>query len=212
MYKNDHYPFQMIKLPYDFSELSPFLSLENLKNHYLVYYQNYLNKLNKLLSTNGDFHNLTLDEILFNYNVFPKDIQAELLNYAGGVHNHQLYFESMTNKSKLKKGPLFKAITDNFGSYDNFKNEFLSKATKINNGYLFLVCDEHGKLSLFSCVSEETPVPLNLCPIMAIDLYEHAYYLDYLNNVNAYVENFFDHLNFDYIENQYNECLKYINS
>lgn len=211
MYKNDHYPFQMIKLPYEFADLSPFLSLENLKNHYTVYYQDFLNNLNSLLSVNSDYQNLTLDEILFNYNVFPKDIRTDLLKYAGGVHNHQLFFESMCNKSKLKKGPLLEAINENFGSYDNFKSEFKNKALNLNNnGFLFLVCDEHGKLSLFSCLNYDTPVHLNLCPILAVDLFEHAYYLDYLNNLDSYVENFLSHLNFDYIENQYIECIKYI--
>lgn len=211
MYKNDHYPFQMIKLPYEFFELSPFLSSENLKNHYLIYYQDYLNHLNNYLSNHLDYQNLTLDELLFNYNVFPKESRNELLKYAGGVHNHQLYFESMSNKSKLRNGSFKSAIINNFGSYENFELSFKEKAKSLNShGFLFLVCDEHGLLSLFPCPNEETPVPLNLCPIMAIDLYEHAYYLDYLNDLDAYVENFLSHLNYDYIEKQYEECLKYI--
>ncbi len=211
MYKNDHYPFQMIKLPYEFFELSPFLSSENLKNHYLLYYQGYLNRLNNLLATNKDYQNLTLDELLFNSNLFPKEIAEEINYNAGGVHNHQLFFESMTSKSKLKNGPLKEAIIKNFGSVEDFNLQFKKKAKElIGSGYLFLVCDEHGELSLFPCKNQDTPVPFNLCPILAIDLWEHAYYLDYLNNKDSYVENFLSYINFDYVESQFVECLKYI--
>lgn len=211
MYKNDHYPFQMIKLPYEFSELTPFLSFENIKNHYLLYYQGYLNRLNSLLAGNKDYQNLTLDELLFNSNLFPKDIAKEINFNAGGVHNHQLFFESMSPKSKLKNGPLKDALIKNFGSIDAFYEQFKTKAKQIiGSGYLFLVCDEHGELSLFPCINQDTPVPFNLCPILAIDLWEHAYYLDYLNNKEAYIDNFLSYIDFDYVEKQLTECLKFI--
>lgn len=213
MYKNDHYPFQMIKLPYEFSDLTPFLSFENIKNHYLLYYQGYLNRLNGILSENKDYQNLTLDELLFNSNLFPKEIAKEINFNAGGVHNHQLFFESLSPKSKLNDGVLKDAIIKSFGSIENFKEQFKDRAKKIiGSGYLFLVCDEHGELSLFASINQDTPVPFNLCPILAIDLWEHAYYLDYLNNKDTYVDNFLSYINYDYVENQLIECLKYIDS
>lgn len=211
MYKDDHYPFQMIKLPYEFSDLIPFLSFENLKNHYLLYYQGYLNRLNNILANYPDYQNLTLDELLFNSNLFPKEIANKINFNAGGVHNHQLFFESICKSSKLKNGTLKDAIIKSFGSIPTFYEQFKEKANSlVGSGYLFLVCDSHGELSLFVTANQDTPVPFNLCPILAIDLWEHAYYLDYLNNRESYVENFLSHINYDYVENQYLECLKYI--
>lgn len=212
MYIDSHYPFQMLPLKYEFGDLSPVLSYETLCNHYTKHYQNYLNKLNNVLAKYPNYQTFSLDELLFNSNVLPSEVAKDITYNAGGVYNHQIYFESMTPSSKgLIDCRLKDAIIQSFKSVDNFFEEFKKISNSfIGSGYVFLVCNEHNILSLFPVINQDTTVPFNLCPLMCIDLWEHSYYLDYLSDRANYIDNWTKLINWEKVNEKYLECLKFI--
>lgn len=214
MYIDSHYPFQMLPLAYDFDALCPTLSAETVSNHYLNHYQNYLNKLNAVLAKHPNYQTFSLDELLFNSNVLPAEDALEITYNAGGVYNHQIYFESMSPQKKgLVDCKLKEAIIDSFDSVENFLTEFVNAANRFNgSGYIFLVCNEHNVLSIFPVINQDTTVPFNLCPLMCIDLWEHAYYLDYGSDRSNYINNWLNLINWQKINDKYLECLKFIDT
>ena len=213
MYINSHYPFENIKLNYSFSDLVPEFSYETLFAHYNNYYLKYLKNLNDILTEYPALQKFSLDELLFNNNLLPENVSKDIVFYAGGVYNHQVYFESMgKKKEEILDGLLKDKLINTFGSIQNFLMEFKKAAVSFRgSGYVYLVCNEHNELSLFSVVNQDTTVPFNLCPLMCIDLWEHAYIHDFGTNKDKYVETFINLINWEMIDSKYNECLKYIN-
>lgn len=212
MYINSHYPFENIKLDYSFSDLVPSFSYETLFAHYNNYYLKYLENLNNSLENYSNIHNLSLDEILFNSNLLPENISKDISFFAGGVYNHQIYFESMGKKnSPLSNCPLKEKLTLTFGSLENFLTEFKKMSLGFKgSGYVYLVCNEHNELSIFSVINQDTTVPFNLCPLMCIDLWEHAYINDFGTDKEKYIDTFISLINWDMVSKKYNECLKYL--
>ena len=193
--------------------MSPEISEKTLFNHYNDYYLKYLNNLNNELSNLTNLQNLSLDELLFNQNILPDDSVKDIVFNAGGVYNHQIYFESMgKEKQELQNSTLKQKLIETYGSINNFLNHFKQTSKKFKgSGYIFLVCNEHNELSLFPVNNQDTTVPFNLCPLMCIDLWEHAYIYDYGNNKDSYIDNFCNIINWNIINKKYEECLKYLN-
>ena len=204
MYINSHYPFDNIKLSYSFSDLVPAFSYETLFAHYNNYYLKYLNNLNKILENFPALHNLSLDEILFNSSLLPSDLSRDITFYAGGVYNHQIYFESMGLNNKLMDSTLKTKLISTYGSIENFLTEFKSKALSLRgSGYVYLVCNEQNELSIFQIVNQDTTVPFNLCPLMCIDLWEHAYINDFGTDKEKYIDTFISLINWEVICSKY---------
>ena len=155
---------------------------------------------------------MSLDEILFNSNLLPENISKDISFFAGGVYNHQIYFESMGKKnSPLSNCPLKEKLTLTFGSLENFLTEFKKMSLGFKgSGYVYLVCNEHNELSIFSVINQDTTVPFNLCPLMCIDLCEHAYINDFGTDKEKYIDTFISLINWDMVSKKYNECLKYL--
>lgn len=212
IYINSHYPFEKINLDYSLRDLSLLISEDTLINHYNNYYLKYLNNLNNKLSTLTNLQNLSLDELLFNPNLIPNEAVKDILYNAGGVYNHQIYFESLSPNSNLKENSIKQKLESTYGSIENFNETFIKTANNFKScGYIFLVCNEHNELSLLPINSQDTTVPFNLCPLMCIDLFEHAYIFDYNNRREDYIKNFIKFINWDKVNEKYVECLKYLN-
>ena len=157
---------------------------------------------------------LTLDEILFNEKILSPFRKNDIIKYAGGVYNHQIVFRSITPNPIVSICPeLKKAIENKYKTMRDFYLEFKKACLAMTTcGYVFLVCDEKCQVSIKTVYGNDTTVPNNLCPILGIDMFEHAYYLKYKHNVKEYVENWFKYICFEYANNQYKECLKIVNS
>ena len=113
--------------------------------------------------------------------------------------------------SSLNECPLKNKLISIYGTIENFLKEFKNMCLSFRgSGYVYLVCNEHNELSLFSVVNQDTTVPFNLCPLMCIDLWEHAYINDFGTDKEKYIDTFITLINWDMISNKYNECLKYI--
>ncbi len=184
----------LMKLPYSYNALKPDISEQTVNIHYNKHHKKYNDNLNKLI----DIDIYPLELIPENIDKFPMEKRADILYNAGGVLNHNLYWYSMSENQSMPKGRLLKKINDTYGNFDNFKNTFINKAKRlVGSGYTFLVKDE-SNLTIMNLPNQETPLSYGLTPLFTIDLWEHAYYLDYQNDRNQYIENFWNKANFDY--------------
>ena len=190
--------FKKIKLNY--SSLEPVISDINLDIHYNNHYGKYVDNLNKLLPN----YDGSLESILENIDSFDKKDRGIFLTNAGGVLNHELYFRSMSSELYTSNN-LVNDLIKQYGSFDNFKSEFINNANKlVGSGYTFLVYKD-SNFDIINLSNQENPYSYNYIPLKALDLWEHAYYLTYYNNRALYIDNFFRVINFDYANTLYEE-------
>lgn len=191
------------KQPLNYSTLKPVISDETLFIHYNKHYLGYLEKLNNLLKKNNYNGNDTKEELVIHIDKFPIEDRGDILYNLGGVLNHELYFDILGG-SGIPNGKILEKINQDFGSYQNFLNQIKNKAKKlVGSGYVFVVLNSAKKLQIISLSNQDTPYSYGFIPIMAIDLWEHAYYLDYLNNKSTYVDNVLSIINYNKVNEIY---------
>lgn len=187
--------FEKIKLDYDFVSLEPFIDTHTLGLHYNKHYENYLNNLNKLLIKNNITYNNDISALLNELQKIKTNDIDDILFNLGGVLNHELYFKSIGKKSIISD-VLKNEIENEFGSYENFVKLFSESANKLKgSGYTFLVINNK-KLEIINIPNQVTPYLYGLIPLLCIDLWEHAYYINYENRKKDYIENFFNIIDF----------------
>ena len=200
--------YKLMELPYSYNGLEPELEEEVLKIHHDKHHKAYVDKLNEVLEKSGYNYRYPLEEIPAHIDEFPLIYRGDILYNAGGVLNHNLYWYSMNPKKSNPIKILQQKINSQYGSFNNFKNTFINKSKKlVGSGYTFLVTDKNGELNIINMPNQETPLSYNLIPLFTIDLWEHAYYLQYKNERNKYIENFWDKANFDYASKKYEEII-----
>ena len=168
--------FELMVLPYAAEALEPVISRETIGFHHGKHLAAYVNNLNGLLSGSG-FEEATLEEIVCK-------ATGGILNNAGQILNHELYFAQFTAKpaKTAPTGALAEAIVRDFGSFESFKEEFQKKgATLFGSGWVWLSADKDGKLVVTQEPNAANPVQKGLKPLLTFDVWEHAYYLDYQN-------------------------------
>lgn len=191
--------YNVINLPYPYYALEPIIDEKTVNIHYNKHHKKYMENLNKLTN-----YIMPLEEIPKRINEFPIKDRGDILYNAGGILNHNLYWQSLNPSPTLPKGKLLNKINETYGNFNNFKNEFITKSKKlVGSGYTFLVTDNDGNLSIINMANQETPLSYNLTPLFTIDLWEHAYYLKYQNNRNTYIENIWNKTNFDHASRIY---------
>jgi superoxide dismutase, Fe-Mn family len=179
-------------LPYAPDALAPHISKETIEFHYGKHHQTYVTKLNELIA-NTDKAGKSLEEIV-------KSSQGPIFNNAAQVWNHTFYWNSMKPKGGGKPtGAIATAINESFGDYDTFRKQFVEAAlTQFGSGWAWLV-SEGGKLKVVKTPNAETPLTTSAKPILTIDVWEHAYYIDYRNLRPKYTDTFLDQLvNWDF--------------
>ncbi|MBO8158811.1 superoxide dismutase [Thermosyntropha sp.] len=185
--------YKLPLLPYDENALEPIISRETIQYHYGKHHQTYVNNLNKLIK-DTPLENITLEEII-------KRASGSLFNNAAQVFNHTFYWNCLTPNVEKPTEKVIKALEKSFGSFDNFKTEFSQAAVSLfGSGWVWLVKDEKGQLSIESTSNADTPIVRHKIPLLTIDVWEHAYYIDYRNNRALYVEKFWDIINWNFIE------------
>lgn len=199
-----------IKINLDYNSLEPYIDNKTLMLHYNVIYSSYIDKLNKLLKKNNYKNNYSLNELVDKIDMFPLEDRGEILYNLGGALNHKLYFYEISDKgNNIPYGEILKDINKYFGSYDSFKKEFIKKALNlVGSGYTFLVMDKRGELQIINTSNEDTPYSYGFIPIIVLDLWEHSYYLKYNTNKEAYINNWFNLLDFKKINDLYIENKK----
>lgn len=191
-------------LGYSYNALEPFISERTIDIHYNKHYKKYLDNLNTLLLKNEYDYRYTKEELVEHIDIFPLKERGEILYNLGGVLNHELYFENMGPRNHELVGEFKDKVTSQYGSFENFKKEFI-KQTKylVGSGYTFLVLNKEKDLEILNIPNQDTPYSYDLIPLMNIDLWEHAYYLDYQNNKDEYIHNFFSIVDFNKINRNY---------
>ena len=189
----------------NYNTLEPYISDRTLTIHYNNHYLNYLNNLNKILKENNYDYRYSNEELFNHLDLFDIDVRDKILFNLGGVVNHELYFSNMSLGGNIKPiGLLKEKIDTQYGNYDNFKNEFIKIANELSgSGYTFLVINENKDLQIINMPNQESPYLYGMIPLIALDLWEHAYYLDYQNNKNKYIDAFFKIIDFNNVNNLY---------
>ena len=201
--------FKMMPLPYSYDALEPYIDAKTMETHFSKHHLGYINKLNEII-TGTELEKLTIEEILKSLDLENKPLR----NNAGGYYNHNLYFSNLTSKSSGEPtGSLNTAINKDFGSFLDFKNQFIEAANKqFGSGWAWLVTDKTGTLSIVTTANQDNPLMPNIgvsgTPILALDVWEHAYYLKYQNKRNNYLEAFFKVINWKVVQKRYDETVK----
>ena len=192
----------------DYDDLNPYLKKEVLDTHYQIYLEN-LEILNQLLNSVGYDYSYSLKDLVKNIEIFPMNIRGEILYYLSSILNHNLYFYNISiNKNNRPIKTIKNDIDKYFGSYLEFKNQFKEKAMNLKgSGYTFLVRDDKGNLKILNTSNEDSPYYYGMEPIICLDLWEHAYFLQYKNNKEAYINHFFEIIDFEKINNYYEKLL-----
>lgn len=208
---NEHYPFKLMILPYEYNSLEPYIDEETMKIHHLGHLKTYVDNLNKILANYPKLHNWSLEKLLYNISSIPKEIQSAVKNNAGGVYNHNLYFDSLSPKKEIKLSANFEnTVKKQFGSFDNFLAELKEKSLSVfGSGYSYVVLDIEGNIVIITTKNQDTPLDLNLYPLLPIDVWEHAYYLKHKNKRVEYIEDILEVINWNIIEKRYNDFFRY---
>jgi Fe-Mn family superoxide dismutase len=202
--------FQLEKLPYAYDALAPTVSPLTLEMHYSKHYLTYTNNLNEAIA-GTEYENQSIENILSKLDLND----TELRNNAGGYYNHTIYWNSMApNAGGAPKDTIAAVIKRDFGSYDEFVSAFKKEATQqFGSAWVWLIVDKSGKLRITSTQNQDNPLMKNAIisgtPILALDLWEHAYYLGYQYRRRSYIESFFNVINWKKVaENYENSFLK----
>jgi Fe-Mn family superoxide dismutase len=185
---------QLPPLPYAKNALEPVISAETIEYHYGKHHQTYVTNLNNLIK-GTEFENAALEEIVVKST-------GGIFNNAAQVWNHTFYWNGLKpNGGGAPKGELAAAIDKAFGSFEEFKKQFSQKAiTTFGSGWAWLVKNKDGSLSLESTSNAGCPLTGGQTPLLTIDVWEHAYYVDYRNARAKYVEEFWNIVNWDFVE------------
>lgn len=197
--------YKLNKLPYDYSDLEPFIDTHTLGLHHMKHQKNYLDKLNELLIKSNYNFKYTILELTKHIKEFPINYQKDILYNLGGVLNHNIYFHSMDKNPEKPNPSLMRKITNTFGSYSNLLKQIKEKALTIKgSGYTFLVLDNKN-LEIINLLNQDNPYSLNLIPLIGIDMWEHAYYINYQNKKDIYIDNFLEIIDFKMANRIFND-------
>ncbi|MCH4896832.1 superoxide dismutase [Marinilabiliaceae bacterium JC040] len=188
--------FELPKLPYEIDGLEPFMSKETIEYHYGKHHQAYTNNLNKLIE-GTEFENAPLEEII-------KKSEGGIFNNAAQYYNHTFFFEALRRDGQEgPSGELLKLIDKKYGCFESFKEQFSAKAaTLFGSGWTWLIVDADGSLDIMQTSNADTPIREDLKPLMCIDVWEHAYYIDYRNARPSFISRFWEIVNWEVVESR----------
>ncbi|WP_421383488.1 superoxide dismutase [Bacillus salacetis] len=198
--------FTLPTLNYGFDALEPHIDQTTMEIHHGKHHQAYVDKLNAALEGNEELQSKSLEELLSNLESVPENIRTAVRNNGGGHLNHSLFWEVIApaTESNEPSGNLKEAIDKAFGSFDSFKKEFAqAAATRFGSGWAWLIVNANGELEVTSTLNQDNPIMDGQTAILGLDVWEHAYYLNYQNRRPDYIESFFNIINWDAVAKNY---------
>ena len=193
---------ELPSLPYDYNALEPYIDKQTMMIHHDKHHQGYVDKLNAALEGHDDLASKTVEELISDLSAVPEDIRTAVQNNGGGHANHSLFWQVMKKDVKIA-GAIEQAIEDKFGGFEAFKDELSkSAATRFGSGWAWLVVNK-GELEIMSTGNQDSPLSENKTPILGLDVWEHAYYLKYQNKRPDYIEAFFNVINLEQVNTNY---------
>ncbi|MBW7958381.1 MAG: superoxide dismutase [Anaerolineae bacterium] len=197
--------FQLPPLPYAEDALEPHIDARTMSIHHDKHHAGYTNNLNAALEGHADLAGKSIEALLGDLNAVPESIRMAVRNNGGGYANHSLFWEIMgPNGGGEPTGELAEAIDSTFGSFAAFKEQFAkAAATRFGSGWAWLYVDGKGKLAISSTPNQDTPLMDGNTPILGLDVWEHAYYLNYQNRRPDYISAWWNVVNWDAVAARY---------
>ena len=190
------------ELNYGYKELEPHIDAKTMEIHHTKHHQTYINNLNIALENYPELFEKTVEDLLINLENIPESIRVAVRNGGGGHANHSLFWRTIgPNSGGTPSGQILTKINESFGDFENFKKDFGEKATKqFGSGWGWLCQDNGGKLVTMSTPNQDSPLSAGLTPLLGIDVWEHAYYLNYQNKRPDYINAFWNIINWNEVE------------
>lgn len=200
-------PYSLPKLPYAYNALEPHIDARTMEIHHTKHHQAYINNVNTALEGNAVLAGKSVEELVRDLASVPEAIRTAVRNNGGGHANHSLFWEIMgPGKGGEPKGALGDAINSTFGSFASFKEQFSKAATtRFGSGWAWLSVDK-GKLVVESTANQDNPLSEDRKPILGLDVWEHAYYLNYQNRRPDYIAAFWNVVNWDEVAKRFTEA------
>ncbi len=199
------YPFDLPELGYAHDALEPHIDARTMEIHHGKHHAGYTSKLNAALEGHVELHDKSAIELISDLDALPEAIQGAVRNNGGGYVNHSLFWDVMTpGGADAPSGDLAVAVEGAFGSFDEFKARFQATAGgQFGSGWGWLSVDGSGGLSVHSTANQDSPYMEGLTPILGVDVWEHAYYLNYQNRRPDYLAAFWNVVNWDVVAGRY---------
>lgn len=197
-------PFTLPPLPYAYDALEPYIDATTMHLHHDKHHQAYVNHLNATVAAHPDLAGMTLEQLMSNLNDLPDTARSAIRNNGGGHFNHSFWWPTLGKGSSAPTGELAKAIDARFGSLSTFQQKLTSAATGVfGSGWAWLVRLPDGTLSIETTPNQDCPLTSGHTPVLAVDVWEHAYYLKYQNRRTDYVKALFHVVNWDYVSEKF---------
>ena len=196
--------FELPQLPYAYDALEPHIDKETMNIHHTKHHNTYVTNLNAALEGNDELLNNSVEEVIANLDAVPEAKRTAVRNNGGGHANHSLFWKLLSpNGGGEPTGELAEAINKKFGSLDKFKEEFATAAAgRFGSGWAWLVVN-NGELEVTSTPNQDNPIMEGKTPILGLDVWEHAYYLNYQNRRPDYIKAFWNVINWDEVAKLY---------
>ncbi|MFA6647416.1 MAG: superoxide dismutase [Candidatus Izemoplasmatales bacterium] len=192
-------------LSFKYNELEPYIDAKTMEIHHTKHHQGYINNYVKALENNQELLDMDVEKVLRQIDNVPDNIRQAVINNGGGYYNHRLFWTILSPKKSEMSQELLDDLVDTFGSLENFKNEFSNAAVKrFGSGWAWLLVNDKKELVVTSTANQDAPFELGN-PILALDVWEHAYYLNYQNRRPEYIENFWHVVNWEEVSRLYKE-------
>ncbi len=189
--------YELGPLPYEYDFLEPEIDEQTMKIHHDKHHQGYVDKLNKSLEKYPELIDKPLEELIRNIGNISDEIRVSVRNNGGGHLNHTFFWSILNKGSEIGGKEILTEIKQKFGNLEQFKTHFKESATKVfGSGWTWLVLNNN-QLEILNTAGHENPISNGMIPLLVIDMWEHAYYLKYQNKKGDYVDNFFNLINWD---------------
>ncbi|MEC6747172.1 superoxide dismutase [Marinilactibacillus sp. XAAS-LB27] len=196
--------YTLPELPYAYDALAPHIDEETMVIHHDKHHAAYVTKVNAALENHPELAELSIEELMQKLDSVPSDIKSAVQNNGGGHANHSLFWEILSpNGGGQPSGALAEAINETFESFEAFKEKFSATgANRFGSGWAWLVVTD-GKLEVIDTLNQDSPLSLGKTPILGLDVWEHAYYLNYQNKRPDYISAFWNVVNWEEVSKRY---------
>jgi Fe-Mn family superoxide dismutase len=202
-------PYSLPDLPYAHDALEPYLDALTMQIHHGRHHQTYINNLNNALQ-GTEYAEWPVETLLQNISKLPHSLQATVRDQGGGHANHSLFWTVLSPQGGGEpSGPLAKAMTESFGSFEQFRQLFTKAAlSRFGSGWAWLSVQADGQLIVESSANQDSPLMQGNLPILGLDVWEHAYYLQYQNKRADYINAVYQVFNWPEVERRYQQALQ----
>jgi Fe-Mn family superoxide dismutase len=200
--------FELAPLPYAYEALEPYIDAQTMHLHHDKHHQAYTDNFNAAIEKAPELKNKSAEDILRNLNAVPEAVRTAVRNHGGGYVNHNLFWSIMGPKGGAPEGAIASAIKDTFGDLSQLQEKFNDAGTKqFGSGWVWLVQGNNG-VQIITTANQDSPLSQGLVPIIANDVWEHAYYLKYQNRRAEYLKAWWNVVNWAAVNKRYTELLK----